>query len=80
MKHIQTRNDLIGLNAFSKMFGLTRKEVERIVNRVKVSGISIQVGAVNRVFIDLAAILAEAKAEGITTSELVSRFVRYSKR
>jgi len=80
MKHIKTRNDLIGLNAFSKMFGLTRKEVERIVNRGQVSGILIRDGAIDRVFIDLAEVLEEAKKEGVAPGTLVRRFCRQSKR
>jgi len=77
---IKTRNDLIGLNAFSKMFGLTRLEVERIVSRGQVNGIRIKDGSVDRVFINLADILEEARQEGIKPSELVRRFCRQSKR
>lgn len=80
MKRIIERNDLIGLNAFAKQFGLTRKEVERIVQRNQVSGIMIQDGAINRIFIDLAAILKEARDENVAPNALVRRFCRQSKR
>jgi len=80
MGKIVKRGDLIGLNAFGRMFQLTRKEVERIVNRGQVSGILIPDGSVNRIFIDLDAILREAKAENVTPSSLVRRFARQSKR
>ena len=80
MKQILRRGDLIGLNSFAKMFGLTRKEVERIVNRGQVDGILIPDGGVDRIFISLDAILEEATAEDITPRSLVRRFARQSKR
>lgn len=80
MKQIQTRSDLIGLNAFGKLFGLTRKEVTRIVERGQVSGIMIKDGDINRVFIDLGAIIKEAKSEDVAINALVRRFCRQSKR
>jgi hypothetical protein len=80
MGKIVKRGDLIGMNGFCRLFGLTRKEVERIVNRGQVDGILIPDGSVDRVFIDLGAILKEAKAENVPPSSLVRRYCRQSKR
>lgn len=78
MKKITKRGDLIGVNSFAKLYGLTRKEVERIILRHQVDAILIPDG--NRYYIDVSAILQEAKAEGIKPSELVRRYARQSKK
>ncbi len=80
MSKIVDRDDLIGLNSFAKLFGLTRKEVDRIAVRSPISGIRIKDGNIRRVFLDLGALRHLAKAEGVTTHELVRRFCRQSKR
>ncbi len=80
MHKIVFRSDLMGINEFSKFYGIDRTETMRLINRNYLSGLQIKDGSVTRIFIDNSVILAEAKENNMRPSEWISTICRWSKK
>lgn len=76
--NIEKRGELLAVNSFARLYGISREEVMRIVLRGYVKALHIPDG--NRYYVDNADLLAQAKAEDIPPGSLVKRFCRHSKR
>lgn len=80
MKHnITTRNDLLGVNGFTKLYKITRQEVQRLLDRNYLSGISIADGITARVFIDNNIFTEEAKENNMSPQDWLYTILRRSK-
>lgn len=76
--NIEKRGELLAVNTFCKLYGVSREQAMRILSRGFVKGLFIV--AENRYFIDNSDILAQARAEDLKPSELVKKLCRHSKR
>jgi len=75
---IEKRPELLPVNSFARLYGITREEVMRITLRGFIKSLLIPTG--NRYYINNSDLLAQAKAEGMKPTEMVHVLCRRSKR
>jgi hypothetical protein len=76
---VQQRDDLLGLNTFSKTYGLDRRTVERMVREGCLDALEILDGTVTRVFINNTTVFKEARLNDMTPQQWVRWLVNHSK-
>jgi hypothetical protein len=76
---LQQRDDLLGLNTFSKTYGIDRRTVERMVERGCLDAMEILDGEVKRVFINNSTVFKEARLNDMTPQQWVRWLVNHSK-